>query len=300
MLANRVRMSCGKYKMNWVAVMQSYAKIVVSKDGENWQIIDLSTPAVSLYDITYANGLYVAVGQQGLIVVSNDGINWKQVDSGISSTLNGISYINNIWVAVGNHGTILTSLDGYIWQTKYTRTDIDYYFQKAVYGKGVYVVVGADYNLHGCVYTSPDTVTWTQQYENLTIKNVFTSVTFDGSMFVAVGQGGRLSCSSNGTHWGEMTSNFDVTTINEIKYYNGLFVAVGDAGKIGTSTTGTSFTLKTGYTTKDIYGLTYGDGKWISVGITGKIGKSLDGNVWSLLVDNSSYGALMSVAYGGE
>jgi hypothetical protein len=53
---------------------------------------------------------WVAVGQFGMIQVStDDGDSWTQVASPVAQSLNGISYGNGKWIAVGNEGVILVN-----------------------------------------------------------------------------------------------------------------------------------------------------------------------------------------------
>uniref|UniRef100_UPI001FE1A936 choice-of-anchor U domain-containing protein n=1 Tax=Thermus islandicus TaxID=540988 RepID=UPI001FE1A936 len=69
----------------------------------------------SLYDVTYGNGLFVAVGSPGAILTSPDGQSWTARKSGTTNQLNGVTYGNGTFVAVGEGGTILTSTDGVTW-----------------------------------------------------------------------------------------------------------------------------------------------------------------------------------------
>jgi len=72
----------------------------------------------SLRDVHYANGFYVAVGDNGLIKVSSDGYTWTPHTSGVTENLNGVTYNADagIWIAVGDNNTILTSVNnGVTW-----------------------------------------------------------------------------------------------------------------------------------------------------------------------------------------
>ncbi|MGA2506940.1 MAG: hypothetical protein ABSF80_05630 [Chitinispirillaceae bacterium] len=59
--------------------------------------------------VTYGNGLFVAVGDGGVIYTSLDGLTDTVNVSGATSNLNSVIYGNGLFVAVGNNGTILTS-----------------------------------------------------------------------------------------------------------------------------------------------------------------------------------------------
>ena len=58
--------------------------------------------------MTYGNGRFVAVGEDGTILTSPDGVSWTRRTSGTSNRLEGVAYGNGLFVAVGG-GTILTS-----------------------------------------------------------------------------------------------------------------------------------------------------------------------------------------------
>lgn len=62
-----------------------------------------------LKGVTYGDGLFVAVGEDGTILTSTDGVNWTERTSGTRAWINNVTYGNGTFVAVGDHGTILTS-----------------------------------------------------------------------------------------------------------------------------------------------------------------------------------------------
>ena len=71
-----------------------------------------------LVDVLYANGVYVAVGDNGYVITSMNGYDWAQRTTGTSENLNGIAYNadDDIWIAVGENNTILVSYnDGTDW-----------------------------------------------------------------------------------------------------------------------------------------------------------------------------------------
>jgi hypothetical protein len=70
----------------------------------------------TLYDISYAGGVFVTVGDNGLIRTSSDGITWTTRTSGTTRDLRGITYNSGIWIVVGLNNTILKSTDnGITW-----------------------------------------------------------------------------------------------------------------------------------------------------------------------------------------
>jgi photosystem II stability/assembly factor-like uncharacterized protein len=151
-----------------------------------------------LHDVTYGNGLFVAVGQNGTILTSPDGARWTARASGADNFLSGVTYGNGLFVAVGvavrsssswlsgwlPGPTMLTSPDGVTWteQTSPTNNEL----KDVTYGNGLFVAVGED----GTILTSRDGVDWTEQISPT--NNSFLSVTYGNGRFVAVGIYGTI------------------------------------------------------------------------------------------------------------
>jgi len=102
----------------------------------------------SLFDVTYGNGLFVAVGSGGIILTSPDGVSWTLRNSGTSRDINGVAYAKGLFVAVGERGTIVTSPDGVTWTAGALPTSRG--FWGVAYGNGLFVAVGG-----GTILTSP-------------------------------------------------------------------------------------------------------------------------------------------------
>jgi hypothetical protein len=62
-----------------------------------------------LNSIYYADGNWLAVGEDGTIFSSTDRFAWTRRTSGVLVTLMGVSYGDGLWVVVGEDGTILTA-----------------------------------------------------------------------------------------------------------------------------------------------------------------------------------------------
>ena len=69
---------------------------------------------------TSSTGLFVTVGDNGIILTSSDGTTWDNRISGTTNNLYGVTYGNSTFVTVGDNGTILTSSDGTSWTNKRT------------------------------------------------------------------------------------------------------------------------------------------------------------------------------------
>ena len=71
-----------------------------------------------LYDVRYANGLWMINGANGTILTSSDGISWTARDSGTEEYLYNAHHANGLLVVIGENGTILTSTDGLSWTAR--------------------------------------------------------------------------------------------------------------------------------------------------------------------------------------
>jgi hypothetical protein len=142
--------------------------------------------------IAYGNGIFVAVGNSGLITTSTDGVTWTARTAGVAANnLYYVAYINNLFVAVGggaNGGTggITTSTDGITWTKRTTPTTSSTNIYSVTYGGGYYVAVGNANTRAG--YYSTDAVTWTVLPASMatTLEGVF----YNGSRFFALAQSG--------------------------------------------------------------------------------------------------------------
>lgn len=127
----------------------------------------------SLMDITYGNGLFVAVGSDtaasdstynNFVITSPDGLNWTWRDVAPSSTsgyaLYTVCFGNGVFVAAGQNGYIFTSTDGINWVQRTNPLGTSTHIMSVAYGNGKFVAVtnGA---ANVSIITSPDGVNWT-------------------------------------------------------------------------------------------------------------------------------------------
>ena len=142
---------------------------------EHW----LSISHGDLWDVTYGNGKFVAVGDDGNIVTSPDGRDWTGVPSKPTTNhLLAVTYGNGIFVAVGDNGTIVTSSDGVTnWTIR--NSGIPVRFWGVAHGNGKFLAVGRQQGVgdhpwsQDTLFTSNDGVSWTPQspYYNLRAYN---------------------------------------------------------------------------------------------------------------------------------
>ena len=81
-----------------------------SNDGLIWNTPILTHASQQLFNITYGNGIYVAVGYTGDVTVSHDGNTWEAKQIG-SYSFRGVTYGNGKYIAVGANGYYIISKD---------------------------------------------------------------------------------------------------------------------------------------------------------------------------------------------
>ena len=237
---------------------------------------------------TSSTGLFVTVGDNGIILTSSDGISWTKRTSGTTKNLYGVTYGDGLFVTVGDNATILTSSDGTTWTNTSTnkRTTLRY-FSKAdtnhlygvTYGDDLFVTVGGN----ATIFTSSDGTTWTER-DGLRSKwatpKYLKGVTYRKKLFVAVGRNGLILNSPDGITWKQRKSGTKYNLVG-ITYRNGLFVSVGKNGKIVTSFDGNWWVKRTYVLPDWLNGVTYGNGTFVTVGDNGVIITSSDGISWT-------------------
>jgi hypothetical protein len=137
-----------------------------------------------LYAVTYAGGLFVAVGYAGVIQTSPDGVTWTaRTPASGTDNLSGICHTGTNFVAVGNNGSgrgvAEVSSDGSTWTQHLFPVAAG--GQTAVCYGGTLLSVGADasVNTTGVVYTSSD------QGSTWTLQNSFLLTTLLGVTYIA-------------------------------------------------------------------------------------------------------------------
>jgi hypothetical protein len=126
-----------------------------------------STTTNDVRAIVRGLGLWVAVGEGGLIETSPDGINWSAASPDGSYTGHFRAIFFNpdapLFVAVGSGSEIQTSPDGVNWTSRQTGgTDVLYGVTwDGPDASALYTVVGETSGGAGYIKTSPDGITWT-------------------------------------------------------------------------------------------------------------------------------------------
>jgi len=277
--------------MLWLMAMVSSWRwdnaILTSADGINWFQRQFVNGWYSLTGITYANGQFVAVGDNSTIATSADGVNWVSRPSGSAGDLPRVAYGDGQFVTpvfVPGHSTVLTSTDGVSWVQRWSDAQNQYSQPIGVgYGNGLWVVVGATQDSTTrqsqlLILTSADGANWVQRRSDAHAVNSFLSdVAYGNGQFVAVGDTGMILTSADGVTWVQRRMGTQ-DQLNGLAYGKGQFVAVGgrftdpllsfslQENAILTSIDALNWVRRDPGTTNVLFGIAYGNGRFVTVG----------------------------------
>lgn len=99
------------------------ATMLQSEDGVTWSLITNNSGTTTMNDLCYSRGLYIMCGAGGKILVSKDGTNWETAASSTTQMLYKVAYGAGLYVICGAAGTLITSTDGLTWEQQETGTD---------------------------------------------------------------------------------------------------------------------------------------------------------------------------------
>jgi hypothetical protein len=231
--------------------------LYTSPEGEAWTRRNSGT-AYRLQDVAYGTGTFVAVGSGGTILTSSDGVTWISQSSGTSNLLRGVTYGNKIFVAVGDRGTILTSPDGAAWTA---RNSGSHQGLKAVaFGNNTFVAVGDN----GTVLTSFRGDAWAAQSPG--IHRHLAGIVHGKNTFVAVGE--AIFISPDGVIWTERAAGMD-QFFSGVAYGGGIFAAAGDDGTILTSPAGSEWIQRNSGTDLPLLAIAHGQDRFVAAGEEG-------------------------------
>jgi len=219
------------------------------------------------------------------IATSTNGTTWIGRGASVFTTQGiGITYANNLWVAVGDGtgNSIATSTDGTVW-TGRGKTALSGWGRSVAFNNGLWVAVGQGTNSiatspDGVVWTGR---TGTSIFSNQGIGVAFNNGTW---VAVGDGTSNSIATSTDGTVWTGRGKTALSGWGRGVAYGNGLWVAVGQGtNSIATSTDGVVWTGRTGtsiFSNQGI-GVAFNSGVWIAVGQgTNTVATSTDGVNW--------------------
>jgi hypothetical protein len=288
-----------------------------------------------IWCVTYANGTFAAVTNQGNLLTSSNGLNWSSqaIDSGV--WLVSIAYGNGLWVVVGDKGTILESPDLKTWThaTSGTTNKLNgvLWNGPAPTGAGLtatqqltlWVAVGEA----GTILSSPDGINWTLQaaIPGVTgfLHGISTNIIYYPLPIGVQSQNALSICGANGTLmvappnalFGPYSSLGAATSQNleaVLAETGQPVVAVGWGGTLLYGYAGVTpglgegppyFSFSPTVTPNVIFrGLAYGNGSYVAAGELGTIFSSPDGINWTQRFSGDSpstlsTSTLLSAAY---
>ncbi|MEY2407805.1 MAG: hypothetical protein QOF48_475, partial [Verrucomicrobiota bacterium] len=251
--------------------------------------------------VTFANGLFVAVGSVGTILTSTNGSNWTKRTSGTTRYLDEVAFGNNIWVAVGAQGAVVTSVNGTNgWTTRMSGTAG--YIADIAFGNGVFAAVVQD----GPILVSADGINWTNRGFSGQIVN---DLAFANGTFLGGGIAGVLA-STNGLTW----TNYPLPFPGQIAAFafgNGKYAGPGFTFSggvmpiIANSAAGTNWAVAASGLPLVTYRAAFGNGYFITAGDPGGFLASHDGQNWVMhgitnraFFDGMTFGRNTFVAVG--
>jgi hypothetical protein len=249
-------------------------RVFKSPDGVVWS----QQPSLtnSIFDVTFANGLFVAVGGEftpttsfsGDIYTSPDGVHWTKRDSDTTEPLTGIVFGAGHFVAVGPRLVCSVSSDGQTWASHPGPRA-----NAITFRADSFVTAGEN----GNISTSIDGINWISRPSGTT-ENLY-DVAFGRGLFVVVGANGTVLASNFTETWTAYPSG-TTATLRSIAFMNEAFVAAGDGGTILTSALGDTWTRRDSGETVNLLGVGGSDGIFVVVGTSGMIVTSPDGVAW--------------------
>jgi hypothetical protein len=290
----------------WVAVANE-GKVAYSSDGRTWTLVTWTTAMPTpfgtsnnqMYAVAFGNGIFIAIGRQGM-ASSPDSRTWTKIATSNPSNL---AFGGGRWVAVGGAGGTAYSTDNGSTWTNVSAGDV-FGTSTAANRSGIFSVaygnnrwvIGGD---GGRMATSSNGTSWTavanttfpsggQNYE-------INDIAYANNRWVAVGARG-MAYSTDGANWTSVTTavravvfqggssiNVGGVAFGSAGNAGGRFVAVGGDGRIGYSTDGAAWTAVANTTiwqyTNDrnqtvqayIRAVAYGSGRFVAVGQQGKM-----------------------------
>lgn len=276
----------------------STSALSTSTTGASWTVSTVPTATI-LYDITYGNSLYVAVGMSGHIFTSSDAITWTLQTSGTSEQLVSIEWDStlSLFICVGVT-TIRTSSDATTWSAATIPSGLGTRSSNipiAGSGKVLEKLNGTWFTTIGSadhIIKSTNGTTWTLSFIGgslSTSSNVIAGSTLNPSnnalfklesTLIACPAAGGLMLASTSTNTWTVAADTATGIFNAVAYGAGLYVAVGNGGIVYTSPDGITWTSRTSGTVTNLTGIAWSGAEFIAISSTVAI-RSTDGMSWS-------------------
>lgn len=249
----------------------------------------------NINDMAYGAGLFVAVGDGGMIRTSPTGTSWTARTSGVTNDISRVIFANSQFVATSFGGKILTSPDGITWtqRTSGVTTDLN----GIAYGGGKYVICGAS----GVILVSPDNgVNWIPKSVSGFTEALYGAAYGNGRFVLVGGVGGGTGGASvisldSGNTFTMSRTGYGGAHLS-VEFGKGVFIAEG-ATAAYMSTSGVGAWQAQG-TPGSIQRVKFGLNNFIGVA-TGSTTSSIDGSRWDThtAITGNFYGIAFGPSY---
>lgn len=217
--------------------------VMTSSNGLTWTTVAATgiPSQLGVEGITFGNGRFVAVGQQGTAanraMTSTDGVNWTAgTIHGPSATWRSVTYGSGVFAATGFDSTtsdsvIITSPDGLSWASASAAVGINKFAWSITHGANRFVAVTAGQDNTSQVMTSTNASSWALAQSSQASQ--WRAIGYGDGLFVAAGKNAIMT-SPDGTSWTTQNNPAANSQWRSLAYQSGIFVAVGDSGAGGT------------------------------------------------------------------
>ncbi len=244
---------------------------LVSTNGLAWQSLS-GWDDVNFNAAVASPGKRIAVGDQGRIVLAESGSPWRVIASDLTNSLKGIAFGAGHFVVIDSSGAISVSTNGESWHLAYSQTSR---LRGIAYGAGRFVAVGD----HSSVIASTNGTMWESidyplvDNEGAALFGNIQSITFTGKEFLAVD--GNIGRSKNGI----LYQRFVTPPLAEIAFGNGVYVGIGTNGIFISPDL---ISWKPALTKPEVKtrNLIFGDGYFLLAGSDGNVYASSNGDYW--------------------
>lgn len=181
------------------------------------------------------SGLFVVVGDDGIIKSSRDLSKWEVQNSGTREYLFGCAWGNGKFVAAGHGGTILYSADGAKWTKAEVGNTVN--FNGVVWADGKFLAIGTEgdakvENSKRVVLSSEDGVQWVVAFQS-TGSFSWDHIVFANHLYIVLGYS-DYAFSQDGSNWTEKAMPEGVS-FNDILWDGSQYIAIGGDSAIFTS-----------------------------------------------------------------
>lgn len=260
-----------------------------------------------LAQVAYGNNRFVAVADgNGASWYSDDGVKWQAAVPAFMTGTRAVAFAQGVFIAVGDNSAIATSPDGVSWTARrsgyavFSKTLREDYL--CAYGDAKRLLATSSWGTIAVSYDTGEHWTGTGDEDNQDV--TLTAVADTPNGLVAVGELGAVRTSKDGMVWQRCQTDASGWIWDVSATPSGV-IAVGEFGLILASPDLITWSVLEPVTPKTLTGIAAGDGHLVAVGDNGTVVTSDDGRTWTagetgLPVDMGAlaYGAGLFVGIG--